>query len=299
MHNFSVVYNFVITPRFVAQTLFGVNYFKQVFDDDNHGFNPPSIGMETGVTDPSNFGSPNINIAGFDSNRPDAALGPHRHHRPHRSDLHLHGGLAPDPFRRRLPLFASRRVLRRQRARQRSRSMARRGHLPPPARRTPGRWAEDVRPPRQVPPTRTSIRWRISLPAMSVSATPASPTAHSSEFTISRGLPIFGQDSWKITPKLTLNLGLNWVYQSPISNPKNLISTFIPADGGITYVGTHGLNTLWPRDLHDFAPRFGFAYQPKAGGKLVIRGGWGMYYQIAQHLLLRQQFRIQRRCVGH
>jgi hypothetical protein len=73
---------------------------------------------------------------------------------------------------------------------------------------------------------------------------------------------------------------LNWVYQSPISNPKDLISTFIPADGGITYVGTHGLSTLWPRDLHDFAPRFGFAYQPKAGGKLVIRGGWGMFYQV-------------------
>ena len=86
--------------------------------------------------------------------------------------------------------------------------------------------------------------------------------------------------SWKVTPKLTLNYGLNWVYQSPISNPKNLISTFIPADGGITYVGTHGLSTLWPRDLHDFAPRFGFAYQPKAGGKLVIRGGWGMFYQV-------------------
>ena len=39
-------------------------------------------------------------------------------------------------------------------------------------------------------------------------------------------------------------------------------------------------NTLWPRDLHDFAPRLGFAYQPKAGGKLVIRGGWGMFYQV-------------------
>ena len=32
--------------------------------------------------------------------------------------------------------------------------------------------------------------------------------------------------------------------------------------------------------MHDFAPRFGFAYQPKAGGKLVIRGGWGMFYQV-------------------
>ena len=42
------------------------------------------------------------------------------------------------------------------------------------------------------------------------------------------GFSFFAQDSWKITPKLTLNYGLNWVYQSPISNPKNLISDFHP-----------------------------------------------------------------------
>ena len=47
MHNFSLVYNAVISPRFVAQTLVGVNYFKQVFDDDNHGFNMPAVGIET------------------------------------------------------------------------------------------------------------------------------------------------------------------------------------------------------------------------------------------------------------
>ena len=67
MHNFSLVYNAVITPRLLAQTLVGVNYFKQVFDDANHGFNMASVGMETGVTDPTDFGSPTINISGFDS----------------------------------------------------------------------------------------------------------------------------------------------------------------------------------------------------------------------------------------
>ncbi|MFZ0590958.1 MAG: carboxypeptidase-like regulatory domain-containing protein, partial [Bryobacteraceae bacterium] len=65
MHNFSVVYNSVISPRFVAQTLVGVNYFKQVFDDANHGFNMASIGMDTGVTDPTDYGAPNITISGF------------------------------------------------------------------------------------------------------------------------------------------------------------------------------------------------------------------------------------------
>ena len=66
MHNFSLVYNRVISSRFVAQTVAGVNYFKQVFNDANSGFNIPALGLNTGVTNPSLFGSPDITINGFD-----------------------------------------------------------------------------------------------------------------------------------------------------------------------------------------------------------------------------------------
>ena len=44
MHNFSLVYNNVISPRFVSQTLAGVNYFKQVFNDANAGFRSVLLG---------------------------------------------------------------------------------------------------------------------------------------------------------------------------------------------------------------------------------------------------------------
>ena len=66
MHNFSLVYNEVLSPRFVAQTVVGVNYFKQVFGDANTGFDIPALGLNTGVTNPSLFGAPAINIEGFD-----------------------------------------------------------------------------------------------------------------------------------------------------------------------------------------------------------------------------------------
>jgi hypothetical protein len=92
------------------------------------------------------------------------------------------------------------------------------------------------------------------------------------------GTSEFFQDSWKIRPNLTLNYGVNWLYQSPVSDPTERISTFIPSQGGITYLNQ--LGTLYPRDLHDFAPRFGFAYQPKAGSRFVLRGGYGIYYQV-------------------
>ena len=63
--NYAVSYNYVITPRMVNQLLLGVNYFYQAFDDSAHGFNLPALGFNTGVTNPANFGAPNINISGF------------------------------------------------------------------------------------------------------------------------------------------------------------------------------------------------------------------------------------------
>jgi hypothetical protein len=279
MHNFSLVYNFVISPRFVAQTLIGVNYFKQVFDDANHGFNMASVGMNTGVTDPSDYGSPNIGIAGFDSTGLTPPLG--RIDTTGHIDQTFTYTVGSHEFRfggdyrySRLDVYYD--------------------------ADAPGAFTFDGT---QGPFAATCPQdtWEVGGACPSAAAGSPNPNLDSlADFLAGRvgiahasiaygaqqriynlqGASVFAQDSWKVTPKLTLNYGLNWVYQSPISNPKDLISTFIPADGGITYVGTHGLNTLWPRDLHDFAPRFGFAFQPKAGGKLVIRGGWGMYYQI-------------------
>jgi hypothetical protein len=272
MHNFSLVYNAVITPRLVAQTLVGVNYFLQIFNDSNHGFDMASIGMETGVTDPTDYGSPNINISGFDSTgltpplgRIDTTghidqtftytVGSHQFrfggdYRYSRLDV-FYDALAPGAF-----TFD--------------------GTQGPLAASNPtDTWGVGSSPiAGSLDALADFLSGRVAIGHASI--------AYGNQQRIYNlnGGSVFGQDSWKVTPQLTLNYGLNWVYQSPIANPKDLISTFIPADGGITYVGTHGLSTLWPRDLHDFAPRFGFAYQPKAGGKLVIRGGWGMYYQV-------------------
>ncbi|HMJ63128.1 MAG TPA: hypothetical protein VK493_15255 [Bryobacteraceae bacterium] len=92
------------------------------------------------------------------------------------------------------------------------------------------------------------------------------------------GTSEFFQDTWKVRRNLTLNYGLNWQYQSPVIDPTNRISTFIPSSGGITYVGQ--IPNLWPRDMNDFAPRFGFAYQPGSTSKLVVRGGYGIFYQV-------------------
>jgi outer membrane receptor protein involved in Fe transport len=101
----------------------------------------------------------------------------------------------------------------------------------------------------------------------------------------------YAQDDWKVTPNLTLNLGVRWEYGSPYSEWKNNISNFDPvsqtvltitpgavAGNGITPVHSSGVygSTLVNPDLADWSPRLGFAYA--LSPRTVVRGGFGTGY---------------------
>jgi len=103
---------------------------------------------------------------------------------------------------------------------------------------------------------------------------------------------VYAQDDWRLSSKLTLNLGLRWEYGSPYSEQHNYVSNFdpttqtvlttTPGSTGITgvtqYTGGGGVygKTLVNPDLNDFAPRLGFAYA--ATSKTAVRGGFGTSY---------------------
>ncbi len=91
----------------------------------------------------------------------------------------------------------------------------------------------------------------------------------------------YGQDSWRITPKLTVNYGLRWELYAPETiNEKGLGGLGSLTSAGVIVAGYGGnsLNFNVKNDLTAFAPRLGVAYQ--LDEKTVIRMGYGRSYDI-------------------
>jgi hypothetical protein len=91
---------------------------------------------------------------------------------------------------------------------------------------------------------------------------------------------LYAQDEWKLRPDFTLTLGLRWEYFSPITEKSNRLSNLIYASP-YTLLGARveTVSELFHRDRNNFAPRLGFAYNPSGLKRLVVRGGFGVYYQ--------------------
>jgi hypothetical protein len=89
----------------------------------------------------------------------------------------------------------------------------------------------------------------------------------------------FAQDDWKVTPRLTLNLGLRYDFSTPPLEAKNHLANFDTAGpGSLVFASGKSLRDRALVDIHskNFAPRFGFAYSPNQS--TVVRGGYGLYY---------------------
>lgn len=85
----------------------------------------------------------------------------------------------------------------------------------------------------------------------------------------------FIQDDFRITPRLTLNLGVRYEYiKLPNATLPNSSTNTIPNDGRTFQEATSTL----PADKNNFGPRIGLAYDLFGDGRTVIRGGYGIYY---------------------
>ena len=97
----------------------------------------------------------------------------------------------------------------------------------------------------------------------------------------------FVQDDWRMTSRLTLNLGLRWDFQQKPYERHNGQINFDPGctepgtglRGCTVFAGVDGQpRTFMDEDHNDFGPRIGFAYDLTGQGRTVFRGGYGVYY---------------------
>jgi len=117
----------------------------------------------------------------------------------------------------------------------------------------------------------------------------------------------FVQDTWKVSPNLTLNLGLRWEVSTPWYDTQGKIQTWNPgqqstvfplAPIGLVFPGDKGIpKTLAPTTYDNFGPRIGLAYSPGFSdgilgkifggpGKSSIRAAFGLYYTSVEDLNL-------------
>jgi hypothetical protein len=94
------------------------------------------------------------------------------------------------------------------------------------------------------------------------------------------GYAVFAQDDWRLTKRLTINLGLRYELTTVVSAKNDLLGNFLPGQG-LYQVGTPQLGSVMNGDHLNFAPRVGFAWDIAGNGRTVVRGGAGVYYSQA------------------
>ncbi len=263
--NYAAQFNAVLTPQLVNQLLAGVNFFQQHFDDANHSQNMPALGFNTGVTNAGDFGAPNMEITGFDN-----------------------GGVGETPKLGRTDTT---------------------GHLTDNLSYNFGahalKFGGEVRKSRLDVYYQRSVRggfsWDGTNGPWAHDASADTPTKALADFlggyigpeygSIATGDPQrvydvnsysgWAADTWQVNPRLNLNYGVRYDFNGVIHEVGNKgISTFLPSSStGYAIIGKD-LSQLYPQDYHNFAPRMGFAYTPTRGGKTVIRGGYGVYFDV-------------------
>jgi hypothetical protein len=105
-----------------------------------------------------------------------------------------------------------------------------------------------------------------------------------------RSFNFYGQDDFKVKPSLSLNLGLRYEFNTNLTDIRDEVATFRPgqqstvfptAPVGLVFPGDAGIpSSTYSTDYNNFAPRVGFAWDVLRNGKLSLRGGYGIYYDV-------------------
>jgi outer membrane receptor protein involved in Fe transport len=265
VENYSAVLSSQFNPKLSNQILFGVSYFNQAFHDANNSFNTKALGLylspDAMINGQPILGAPNIVISGFDQ----VGITPPEG----RNDItgHLTDVVSYVTGKHQLRFGGE----------------VRQGRVDEfYFRRSLGTFSFDG----------TQGPWVGTCSAADVVCTDTLALAdflagdvgtssiavgNAERHVLVNSVAVFGQDGWRATPKLTLTAGLRYEYSGPLHNGNQDLPVFIPGKGLV--IQGAGIGSVFPPDLNNFAPRFGFAYQPNDRGDLVLRGGIGVFYE--------------------
>jgi len=296
IQNYSVVYNRVFSPSITNQLSAGTSYFQQAFVDADTNFNPVGLGLDTGVTDPSLGGAPHLIIGpaaeigglivsgiGFDPVGPTPPLG--------RTDItgHLDEDLNWTKGAHQLHFGGE---IRRAQVHE-FYLIGERGTVLFDG--TQGPWSTTSSP------CAAAYSSESTPPPFGSEGAPSAPADVNvifladflagcfdpSSTTITQGNPRreayvnsfagYGQDTWQATRNLSLNYGLRYDYEGPVHTGLPNLSIFDPSLASGLAVTTQNVANIYSKFWDAYAPRVGFSYQPYGNGKMVLRGGYGIY----------------------
>lgn len=223
----------------------GWNRFAEGFFPQDSTFNPNSIGMDTGVTDPFNFGLPKLSLGHFS---PIGATGSVPRERVD-SNWHFVDGFSWKSGRHDWKFGYE-------------------------FRRTTIAIRED-----------NSFRGTLSFNNISdllngIVDGGSISSGNSLRHTIENNHSFYAQDEFRATSRLTFNYGLRWDFFGVVHEKNNLFYQMSPASGGTELqVGSSGgPSELYNPQHANFAPRLAVAYDVTGKGQTVIRAGWGLFY---------------------
>ncbi len=265
VYNYAATFNTVISPRMTNQLLFGVNYFNQTFSDANNSFNTKALGLflspDATIKGQPIFGAPNIAI-GVPSGASFEQIGL----TPPEGRNDVTGMLAD---------IVSYNVGKHQfrfggefRQGRVNEFYHRRGTGKFSFDGTQGPWAGSCASTDPTCALADFLAGDVSTSSIAV--------GNPERFVRVNGYNFFGQDSIQVTRKLNVNFGLRYEYFGPLYSNKKDLAVFIPGQG--MPIQGNGIGSVFPADHNNVAPRFGFAYQPRENGDLVVRGGIGVFY---------------------